>query len=355
MSQDLTVASFFCGCGGSDLGILGDFDYLNQHYAKLPIEINYAVDFDKFAVQTYNANFLHKAICKDIRNVSIQDIPNFDILIGRFPCQSFSTVKPTKDTNDARANLYKELVRVLTAKKPKFFICENVKGLMTLQKGEILKKVIRDFEAVGYHVVYKLLLASDYGIPQRRERVFIVGIRNDVPLQYQFPEPTHTQYPTQNKKLWNPLKSIVKELRIDEDKYYFSQKAVEGMKNAKNNMKRGLFQDLESQCLTITSHLAKVSLNSRDPVLLVDADKEIYRRFTPKEASGIQSFPDSFVFPVSEIQAYKQIGNAIPPVLMWHVAKSLTDLIANDCALKKNTKQSKRKKGHNTNEAVALN
>lgn len=329
MSQDLTVASFFCGCGGSDLGILGDFDYLNQHYAKLPIEINYAVDFDKFAVQTYNANFSHKAVCEDIKNVSTKDIPNFDILIGGFPCQSFSTVNPTKDTNDARANLYKELVRVLTAKKPKFFICENVKGLMTLQKGEILRKVISDFESVGYHVVYKLLLASNYGIPQRRERVFIVGIRNDIPLQYQFPEATHTQYPTQNKKLWNPLKSVVKNLAIDEDKYYFSQRAVEGMKNAKNNMKRGLFQDLDGQCLTITSHLAKVSLNSRDPVLLVNADKELYRRFTPKEASGIQSFPESFTFPVSEIQAYKQIGNAIPPVLMWHVAKSLTDLITN--------------------------
>lgn len=327
MSQDLTVASFFCGCGGSDLGILGNFDYLNQHYAKLPIEINYAVDFDKFAVQTYNANFSHKAVCEDIKNVSTEDIPNFDILIGGFPCQSFSTVNPTKDTNDARANLYKELVRVLTAKKPKFFICENVKGLMTLQKGEILRKVISDFESVGYHVVYRLLLASDYGIPQRRERIFIVGIRNDIPLQYQFPEATHTQFPTQNKKLWTPLKSVVKNLAIDEDKYYFSQRAVEGMKNAKNNMKRGLFQDLDGQCLTITSHLAKVSLNSRDPVLLVNADKELYRRFTPKEASGIQSFPESFVFPVSEIQAYKQIGNAIPPVLMWHVAKSLTDLI----------------------------
>lgn len=355
MSQDLTVASFFCGCGGSDLGILGDFDYLSQHYAKLPIKINYAVDFDKFAVQTYNANFSHKAICEDIKNVSTEEIPNFDILIGGFPCQSFSTVNPTKDTNDARANLYKELVRILTAKKPKFFICENVKGLMTLQKGEILKKVISDFESVGYHVVYKLLLASDYGIPQRRERVFIVGIRNDIPLQYKFPEATHTQYPTQDKKLWNPLKSVVKNLAIDEDKYYFSQRAVEGMKNAKNNMKRGLFQDLDGQCLTITSHLAKVSLNSRDPVLLVNADKELYRRFTPKEASGIQSFPESFTFPVSEIQAYKQIGNAIPPVLMWHVAKSLTDLIANDFVIKKDSKKLNVKKSRNSNEVLALN
>ena len=99
------------------------------------------------------------------------------------------------------------------------------------------------------------------------------------------------------------------------------------MKNAKNNMKRGLYQDLQGQCLTITAHLAKTSLNSRDPVLLVDEDKELYRRFTPREAASIQSFPDTFQFPVSDIQAYRQIGNAIPPVLMWHVANALAEIV----------------------------
>ena len=95
----------------------------------------------------------------------------------------------------------------------------------------------------------------------------------------------------------------------------------------KNNMKRGLYQDLNKPCLTITSHLAKTSLNSRDPVLLVSPEKELYRRFTPREAARIQSFPDNFIFPVSDTQAYRQIGNAIPPVLMWHVMKSLSESI----------------------------
>lgn len=325
----LTVASFFCGCGGSDLGILGGFDFLDQRYPKLPVAINYAVDSDKYAVQTYNANFSHPAICADIKDVVLDEIPDFDILVGGFPCQSFSTVNPTKDPNDERANLYKELVKALTLKQPKFFIFENVKGLMTLQKGEILKKVINEFEDVGYHVKYKLLLASDYGIPQKRERVFIVGVRNDINLDYDFPKPTHAENPSLGKKPWEPLKSVVKSLEIDEKKYYFSQKAVEGMKNAKKNMKRGLYQDLDGQCLTITSHLAKSSLNSRDPVLLVDPENEVYRRFTPTEASAIQSFPNDFVFPVSDHQAYRQIGNAIPPVLMWHVAKALMELNKN--------------------------
>ncbi len=325
----LNVASFFCGCGGSDLGILGGFDFLNQRYPKLPVAVNYAVDSDKYAVQTYNANFSHPAICADIKDVVLDEIPDFDILVGGFPCQSFSTVNPTKDPNDERANLYKELVKALTLKQPRFFIFENVKGLMTLQKGEILKKVINEFEDVGYHVKYKLLLASDYGIPQKRERVFIVGVRNDINLDYDFPEPTHAENSSSDKKLWEPLKSVVKSLEIDEKKYYFSQKAVEGMKNAKKNMKRGLYQDLDGQCLTITSHLAKSSLNSRDPVLLVDPENEVYRRFTPTEASAIQSFPNDFVFPVSDHQAYRQIGNAIPPVLMWHVAKALMELNKN--------------------------
>lgn len=323
MKHKIKVASFFCGCGGSDLGILGNFEFLEKHYKSLPFEITYALDFDKYAVETYNANFEHRAICDDIKNIDTSKIDQFDLLLGGFPCQSFSTVNPTKNTNDDRANLYKELVNILKQKQPKYFICENVKGLMTLQKGEILKKVIKEFKGVGYNVKYQLLLASNFGIPQKRERVFIVGIRKDIDVKYIFPKDTHSEQERRNSKKWEPLKSVIPQLAIENQKYYFSQKAVEGMKNAKNNMKRGLFQDLEGQCLTITSHLSKTSLNSRDPVLLVDLEKEIYRRFTPREAASIQSFPENFIFPVSETQMYKQIGNAIPPVLMWHVANSL--------------------------------
>ena len=327
MKEKIKVASFFCGCGGSDLGIIGNFNFLNQNYPTLPFEVNYALDFDKYAVETYNANFEHPAICEDIKNVDIKKLETFDLLVGGFPCQSFSTVNPNKDTNDDRANLYKELVKILETKQPKYFIAENVKGLMTLQKGEILKKVVKEFKAVGYEVKYKLLLASKFGIPQRRERLFIVGVRKDIKLDFQFPEDTHSDSSLFNKKSWVPLSSVIANLETDDPKYYFSQRAVDGMKNAKNNMKRGLYQDLNKQCLTITSHLAKTSLNSRDPVLLVNPEKEIYRRFTPREAASIQSFPESFNFPVSETQAYRQIGNAIPPVLMWHVANALSKSI----------------------------
>ncbi|MDK4624338.1 MULTISPECIES: DNA cytosine methyltransferase [Kingella] len=325
MNEKLKVVSLFCGCGGSDLGLLGGFEYLGQTYPQLPFEIVYALDFDKFAVQTYNTNFEHPAVCDDVKNLDISLLDDFDVLLGGFPCQSFSTLNPSKDTNDARANLYKELVKVLQIKQPKYFIFENVKGLMTLQKGEILKKVLMEFEQAGYDVQYKLLLASHFGIPQKRERIFMVGIRKDLAQHYVFPNETHAEQPNLYQQPFVKLEKIIKELAIDNPKYYFSEKAVLGMKNAKNNMKRGLYQDLQGQCLTITAHLAKTSLNSRDPVLLVDAQKELYRRFTPREAAGIQSFPENFQFPVSDIQAYRQIGNAIPPVLMWHVANALVE------------------------------
>lgn len=322
MENNLKVASFFSGCGGSDLGILGGFDYLGKHYSKLPFEISYSIDIDKYAVETYNANFKHPAICADIKDINKETIPDFDILLGGFPCQSFSTVNPTKNPDDERANLYKELVSILDIKKPKFFIVENVKGLTTLRKGEILRTVIKDFTKAGYKVKHKLLMASNFGIPQKRERVFIIGIRNDIDLNYFYPKETN------NETNWTPLNSVIESLIPENEKYYFSERAVQGMKNAKKNMKRGLYQDLTKPCLTITSHLAKTSLNSRDPVLLVNPQKELYRRFTPFEAAKIQSFPNDFVFPVSETQAYRQIGNAIPPVLMWHISKQLALLVS---------------------------
>lgn len=321
-NNKLKVASLFCGCGGSDLGMVGGFNYLGKRYEELPFDIVYAADFDKWAVDTYNKNFKHKAVCADVTEVDFTQIPDVDIMIGGFPCQSFSTVNPTKDTEDDRAQLYKQIVRFLQTKQPKYFICENVKGLITLKGGSIVKKIIGEFADCGYRVQYKLLKAVEYGIPQRRERVIIVGMRNDIVYNYEYPTPLNTE---ENA---TPLRAVIDNLAIEEQKYYFSQRAVQGVKNAKNNMKRGLWQDLDKPCLTITAHLAKTSMNSRDPILLVNPEAELYRRFTPREAARIQSFPDEFLLNDSEPKSYKQIGNAVPPVFMWYVARQLQKAIA---------------------------
>lgn len=320
------VVSLFAGCGGCDQGIVGNFTFNKKKYERLPFELAYAMDIDQKALNTHKLNFKCSDIrCADISEVETSEIPDCDIVIGGFPCQSFSTVNPTKDPFDDRANLYKQMVRIVKDKQPMVFIAENVKGLMTLHKGAIFKRVCGAFEEAGYTLSYKLLNAADYGVPQKRERVILVGFRNDLGVKFEFPSGT-----TVNN--WTPLSVAVPKLAIEEQKYYFSKRAVEGMKNAKPNMKRGLWQRLDEPCLTVTSHLAKVSLNSRDPVLLVDQEKELYRRFTPREAARIQSFPDDFAFAGSETDAYRQIGNAVPPVLFWHVTKQVANYLEKETA-----------------------
>ncbi len=313
----LKVVSLFSGCGGCDQGLVGDFVFNKYHYDNLPYELVYALDIDQKALNTHMKNFECKSVvCGNICDIPSDEIPDHDILVGGFPCQSFSTVNPTKDPFDDRANLYKQMARIAKDKQPKVVIAENVKGLMTLHKGQIFKRVREAFEDAGYILAYKLLNAANYGVPQKRERVIIVGFREDLGIKFEFPEETTADN-------WVPLSVAVPELAISEQKYYFSKRAVEGMKNAKPNMKRGLWQKLDEPCLTVTSHLAKVSLNSRDPVLLVKPEEELYRRFTPREAARIQSFPETFKFAGSETDAYRQIGNAVPPVLFWHIAKKV--------------------------------
>jgi DNA (cytosine-5)-methyltransferase 1 len=311
-----------CGCGGADLGLLGGFAYNNQNYGKLPFDIIYATDIDEKAIATYKKNFSGNSIvCADIKDWETSSIPACDVLVGGFPCQSFSTVNPTKNPFDDRAKLYKYMVQIAEKKQPKVIIEENVNGFKTLHGGAIFNTVVSEFEKIGYKVTHSLINASDYGVPQKRERVIIVAVRKDIEDDFEFPQKT-----TESNKV--PLSVAVPKVDIEDKKYYFSARAVAGLKKAKNNMKRGLAQNLNEPCLTVTSHLAKTSLNSRDPVLLVDPEKELYRRFTPTEAAQIQSFPDTFEFAGSEFDSYKQIGNAIPPVTFWHIAKSVSNFLA---------------------------
>ncbi len=307
-----SVASFFAGCGGSDLGLIGGFNYLGNFYKKNPLEIVYANDIDKDAVTTYKHNFGSHITCDDIRNISSKELPDFDILVGGFPCQTFSMVGQRKGLEDPRGELYYEMARILTDKQPLVFIGENVKGLVNLQKGAVFQQIIRDFESTGYNVEWKVINASNYGIPQKRERVFIIGFRKDIAVNFEFPKPLND---------FVPLGKVIEP--IVDSKYIFSERAVQGLKNSNKAFNKGRVQNLDAPSNTINSHLAKISLNGTDPVLAIDFKKEIYRRFTPLEAARIQSFPDSFEFPVSEYQAYRQIGNAIPPVLMWHITQNI--------------------------------
>lgn len=319
----ITIASLFSGCGGSDLGALGGFKFLGKKYEKLPTKIVYANDIDKAAAETYRANFGEHISCKSILEVPSSEIPEHDVLMGGFPCQTFSIVGQRKGMSDPRGQLFNEMARILIDKQPKAFIGENVKGLTNIHKGKVLEHILETFSEAGYNVVYKILNAADYGVPQKRERVFIVGIRKDFNVFYRFP--------SKAVKKWLPLKKVLLEEDKVESKYHFSKRAVEGLKKANKAFNKGRAQDINEPCNTINAHLAKVSLNGTDPVL--STGKDSYRRFTPLEAARIQSFPDNFKFVGTDLDAYRQIGNAIAPVMMWNVFNHLV-LQLNECEQK---------------------
>ena len=315
----LKVASLFCGCGGTDVGLLGGFDFLGDKYAKNPMEIVYANDIEESACRIFEENFGVIPDRRDIRTVPASEIPEIDVLTGGFPCQSFSIVAQNPKRlgyKDERGMLFFEMCRILREKQPKCFIAENVKGLLSANKGEAFPLIISEFEKSGYQVTHKLINAAAFGVPQKRERVIIVGIRNDLGFKYEFPDDVLAE------DEYAVLGSVV-ENRVDE-KYFFSEKAVQGMRAAKRDMNKGRAQDLNKPCNTVGSHLAKVSLNSTDPVLL---DGGRYRRFTPREVARIQSFPESFKLIGVEGAQYRALGNAIPPVMFWYVSHQLCQLL----------------------------
>ncbi len=318
--QTYTIASFFTGCGGMDLGSEGGFDFLGTHYPKLATRTVYAMDFDKPICDIYNANFPVECRHLDITKVRSEDVPDHDILTGGFPCQSFSVVaqnpKRLGYDDDAKGKLFFEMCRIIREKRPKVFIAENVKGLLSANKGEAFPLILQEFEKAGYHVTYKVLNASHYGVPQKRERIFIVGFRDKRAFErFEFPKPTTLLKPV-------PLSRIVIPERQIEEKYYFSDKAVQGMLVTKHarTMNKGRAQRLDGPCNTVGAHLAKVSLNSTDPVLCIDGR---YRMFTPREVARIQSFPEAYVLPGSKTTNYKALGNAVAPVLMWYLTQNV--------------------------------
>jgi DNA (cytosine-5)-methyltransferase 1 len=312
----LKVASLFCGCGGMDLGIIGNFSFLETNYPRSAFDIVYAVDNDEYCTKIYNANFEHKCIVKDVRQIKPTEIPDFDVLVGGFPCQSFSISAqnpPRLGFKDERGMLFFEMVKILKEKKPRAFIAENVKGLLSANHKQAFPMILKEFSDAGYKVQYYLVNASKFGVPQKRERVIIIGFRENIDLN----NFVFSHYIPCSSVLGD----VIDKNENNNESLFFSEKAVAGMMAVRKKMNKGRVQDLSQPCNTISAHLAKVSLNSTDPVLKIG---DRYRRFSCREAARIQSFPDTFILDVvSNIRQYKAIGNAVPPVMMWHIANSL--------------------------------
>jgi DNA (cytosine-5)-methyltransferase 1 len=315
----MRVISLFCGAGGMDLG------FKNAGH-----EIVWANDFDKDSCDTYHNYFGHKPVCRPIEEIKSEEIPDGDIVIGGFPCQGFSVANKYRHEKDERNKLYLELLRVIHEKKPKYFVAENVPGITSIggyetkedkdkKIGRVFKKILQELSEAGngYDVEFKILTASDFGVPQNRRRTIILGTRKDIDKKLKHPKPIILN---DKKTLKNAIGDLPEPNNFDlknplkkENNHFnhYGNKHKVKINNYMGNRKL----DWNKPSPTVTGRGG----GTGGPVIMVHPN--LKRRMTVREYARIQEFPDDFVFLGSISSQFRQIGNAVPWRLAFHIAK----------------------------------
>lgn len=305
----MKVVSLFSGAGGLDLG-----------FTMAGHKIVWANDLYEDAVNTYRKNIGNHIVFADISRIDTRDVPDCDIVIGGFPCQGFSVANTKRHEDDKRNELYKQLIRIIKSKQPKFFVAENVKGLLSIGKGRIIDLIINDFTNMGYKVNYKVLNAADYGVPQTRQRVIIVGVRNDLNYNYNYPLPTHDQYGNHGLKKWVSVSEALRGFPDPDQPNTLSNHTYSKYKLQFNGYLGHRPIDPDKPAPTVTARG-----DSRGGVVILPHPSG-KRRMSCRELAAIQSFPMNYEFCGNNSSVYRQIGNAVPPLLGYAIAKEFTDL-----------------------------
>lgn len=298
------IVDLFAGIGGIRLGVEQAFG---------SVDCVFTSEIDKYAVTTYKANFKDSHIFGDIKQIDENDVPDHDILLAGFPCQPFSQAGLKKGFTDTRGTLFFDIERILLAKQPKAFLLENVKQLKGHDKGRTFQTIIDHLNKAGYKVFYEILKARDFGVPQNRERIYIVGFL-DHSINFEFPKPTNL--PT---RVGDILDDVV------DEKYTISDKLWSGHKRRKELNKLngkgfgyGLFNKESAYTNTISARYYKDGSE-----ILIEQENKNPRKLTPREAARLQGFPEEYVIPVSDAQAYKQFGNSVAVPVIKAIATEI--------------------------------
>jgi len=303
--ESITIISLFSGCGGMDLGFLGGFEFLGKKYKKNNFEIIWANEINTPACNTYRKNIGNHIIEGDIQQ-KIKMLPQYaDVVIGGFPCQDISINGKMKGVKGKRSCLYTSIIDTVKKIQPKIFIAENVKGLLLKSNADSLKKILNDFNSLGYNITYKLYDASGYGVPQTRERVFIVGTRKDIS---NFVHPT----PVCEKPV--TVKEAIGDLEKLNENDAFNHIWSKANKSTEQG-NRKLIANRPGYTIRAECH-GNIQFHYTLP-----------RRISMREAARIQSFPDTFLFQAKLRETERQIGNAVPPVLAWYIANAAQETI----------------------------
>lgn len=304
-AKKYTVVSMFSGCGGMDLGFIGGFEIFGRRYHSLPFDIAWANDISGEACKTYERNLghaIHRGNIWDLMDLMPKKV---DVVIGGFPCQDISVNGKRIGINGARSGLYRAMVEAIRRLKPKVFVAENVKAL--LRHEAWLNQVLSDFRALGYEVSCELYRAADYGVPQTRERVFFVGTAKGI-------KPFVPPSPERNASNWMTAREAIGDLEdLDEAVHINHIWSKANISPEQGN--RRLLHDRPGYTIRAECH-GNIQFHYRHP-----------RRISMREAARIQSFPDKFLFGCGIREIERQVGNAVPPVLAWHVANTILECL----------------------------
>jgi DNA (cytosine-5)-methyltransferase 1 len=311
LADSWAVCSLFAGCGGLDLGFVGGFEYKGIVFERLGFRIDAAYEKDPLAVATYKMNIGDHIFEEDLAVFRPQDMPPHDVLIGGFPCQDFSSCGPKKGLSSERGQLYKVFLGVMRVHRPKVVVAENVPNILRMHGGEVIQTILADLESVGYRFETWVLYAPDFGVPQKRTRVFLVGVRDDLQGFPAPPQPTHLFNYRSIDWAISDLEDVDDESVPNQSQYFKASRA-----------KRGNGQGDEVSRAGEPSYTIRANAKSR-----VQFHYKLPRRLTVRECARIQTFPDSFIFPHSATTNIMQIGNAVPPMLSYHVARSVAEYL----------------------------
>lgn len=340
----MNIVSFFAGAGGLDLG-----------FQKAGFNVIWANEYDKEIWETYEKNHPHTFLDKrSIVDIPADEVPECDGIIGGPPCQSWSEAGSMRGINDKRGQLFYDFIRILEAKQPKFFLAENVSGMLLDRHSEALKNIKELFKnaGVGYELSFQMLNASDFDVPQDRKRVFFVGIRKDLNINFQFPNPLDKKI-TLRQAIFDLRESVVpakegNKTNKDKCKIANHEYMIGGFSSM--FMSRNRVRSWDEQSFTIQAGGRHAPIHPQAPKMkfieqnvrvFVKGKEDLYRRLSVRECARIQTFPDDFVFHYTHIAAgYKMIGNAVPVNLAKHMALSIKSQIENaekKVSLKKKT------------------
>lgn len=304
--ERLKFIDLFCGIGGFRVAM----DEACKENDIVP-ECVFSSDIDPYCQDSYEANFGHRPV-GDITKVNEKDIPDHDILFAGFPCQPFSIIGQMQGFSDIRGTLFFDIARIIKHKQPKAFILENVKQLVGHDKGRTLKVIIKTLQELGYDIHYAVLNALDYGLPQKRERVIIVGHKQ--PILFSFPSPIRP---------FKPLSEIL-EKKVEPKHYASEYIATKRKQKHQSAYKLSIWHENKAGNICSYPYSCALRAGASYNYLLVNGE----RRLTPREMFRLQGFPDSYKIVVNDSQARKQAGNAVPVNMVKAVILKLLPYVA---------------------------